>query len=338
MLHQRVADGMLVIETRNLTYIELDAVGADMWEALSEASDFDAAVDRVMSLYDADAKTIRGDLVRMTNKWVELGLGALVDGSPAPTGDDRDVNMAVPVPEPADLYLDLMVKVLCGLTSGGIEHLGARLMGKDTPLGDPSVYTLVGAVRLQNVRALIQRALDENVPGDFMECGVWRGGATILMRAVLAARQVTDRTVWVADSFAGLPEVGADGHPSDHEEWARFNGLFAAAEDDVRANFEKFGLLDDQVRFLPGWFEDSLPVAEVEQLAVLRLDADLYDSTMTALTHLYPKVSPGGYLIIDDYDRSSCRLAVHDFLETQGHHTAFQPIDWNAVWWQKPLL
>lgn len=341
VLHQRVDEGMLVVETRTLTYIELDSVGTDMWEAVCDTSDLEAAVARITALYDVDPDTASVDLGKQVDRWVELGLGVIADGSESESAEnraveDRDIAVGSSVSEPADLYLDLMVKVLCGLTAGGIPSLGARLAGRDIPDGDPAVFTMIGIPRLQNIRAVIQRALDDDIPGDLMECGVWRGGATIFMRAVLAARQVHDRTVWVADSFAGLPEVPTDGHPADKATWAEFSGCFAASEAAVRSNFELFSLLDNQVRFVPGWFEDSLPHADVEQLAVLRLDGDLYSSTMTALTHLYPKVAPGGFVIIDDYNLRSCRTAVHDYLEAHGYEVELHPIDWAGVWWRKP--
>ena len=92
--------------------------------------------------------------------------------------------------------------------------------------------------------------------------------------------------------------------------------------DQVRANFDRYGLLDDQVRFLEGWFADTLPMAPIEQLAILRLDGDLYESTMDALVPLYEKVSPGGFVIVDDYGAwEPCRKAVDDFRAQHGSPT-----------------
>ena len=338
VLHQRVDEGMLVVQTGTLTYIELDAVGADMWEAVITTRDLPTALSVLQTAYDVDAALLEDDLGQMVAKWVELGLGTVGEARPSHAHDDeRDATVAELAQEPADLYLNLMVKVLCGLTSGAVPNLGKRLAGFDVPVHDPAVFTLIGTARLRSIKALMQRALDDDIPGDIMECGVWRGGASIFMRALLAARQVSDRNVWVVDSFAGLPEVPADGHPLDQKEWSRVAGFFSVSETQVRANFDLFDLLDDQVRILPGWFEDSLPTADVQQLAVLRLDADLYSSTMTALTHLYPKVAPGGFVIIDDYFFESCRQAVHDYLDSHNLEVELHPIDWTGVWWRKPL-
>ncbi len=106
--------------------------------------------------------------------------------------------------------------------------------------------------------------------------------------------------------------------------------------DEVKASFERYGLLDEHVRFLEGWFSETLPSAPIERIAVLRLDGDLYHSTMDALTSLYGKVSPGGFVIIDDYGAvPSCAQAVHDFRSRHGIETAMIKIDWTGVYWRK---
>lgn len=337
VLSQRISEGMLVVDTRTLTYIELDRVGADMWEATTARDCLEEAAVSLQEVYDVDPVQLRTDLTRMVEHWVQLGLGDISATVPASVpGPDSDSMVSLPTLLPQDLYLDLMVKTLCGLTAGTVPNLGSRLAGFDVPSDDPAVFTLIGAARLNNIRALVRRALDDDIPGDLMECGVWRGGASIFMRAVLAAEQVHDRTVWVADSFEGLPEVTELGHPLD-QQWASYAGAIRVSEQQVRANFELFSLLDGQVRFVPGWFEESLPGLHVDRLALLRLDADLYESTMTALTHLYPKVTPGGFVIIDDWNFASCRQAVRDYLGSQNISVELHPIDWAGVWWRKPL-
>ena len=193
-----------------------------------------------------------------------------------------------------------------------------RAVGRDWP-GDAE--TMIGTARLDNLRDCVTRSLLDDVPGDFIETGVWRGGACIFMRGVLKAYGVTDRTVWVADSFEGLPKNREDSHPSDAGNllWARTQ--LAVSLEQVQANFERYGLLDEQVKFLKGWFVDSLPGAPIERLAVLRLDGDLYASTMDALEALYPKLSPGGFCIVDDYlVIDVCKQAVHDYRDAARHH------------------
>ncbi len=210
-----------------------------------------------------------------------------------------------------------------------------RQRGKDWPLFG---YTMIGMQRLDNIQTCLEDILRNDVPGDLIETGAWRGGATMLMRAVLKRYGVTDRTVWVADSFEGLPKpnvakYGADagGDLSHHE-------VLKVSLEQVQANFARFGLLDDQVRFLKGWFCDTLPGAPIEKLALLRLDGDLYESTIDALDALYHRVSPGGYVIVDDYHTwHACRKAVIDFRNQHGIEAPILDIDGSAVYWQVPL-
>jgi O-methyltransferase len=98
----------------------------------------------------------------------------------------------------------------------------------------------------------------------------------------------------------------------------------------------RYGLLDDQVRFLRGWFKDTLPDAPIRQLAVLRIDGDLYESTMDVLTHLHPKVTAGGFVIVDDYGEiASCRQAVTDYRSAHSIDNPIMPIDWTGVYWRR---
>jgi hypothetical protein len=196
---------------------------------------------------------------------------------------------------------------------------------------------MVGLRRLENVQQCIERVLADDVPGDLIETGVWRGGVCIFMRAVLKAHGVVDRTVWAADSFEGIPTPGAHSHPRDQQcALHRLNDLLAIPREEVEENFHRYGLLDDQVRFLPGWFRETLPTAPIERLALLRLDGDVYESTTDALVHLYPKLSPGGYVIIDDYLISACREAVHDFRAEHGIRAEMIDIDGAGVHWRRP--
>jgi O-methyltransferase len=209
----------------------------------------------------------------------------------------------------------------------------ARAEGRDWP---PTAETMVGAARLANVRELCVRAVREQIPGDFIETGVWRGGVTILMRGVLAALGDESRRVWVADSFDGLPVPDPERYPADAGlDWSHVEVLKVDAAQ-VRANFARYGLLDDRVRFLEGWFCDTLPGAPIEALSVLRLDGDLCQSTMDALVALEPRVSPGGFVIVDDYGGwESCRAAVDDYRAARAITAPIQTVDWTGIWWQK---
>ncbi|WP_439813623.1 TylF/MycF family methyltransferase [Zavarzinia sp. CC-PAN008] len=208
-----------------------------------------------------------------------------------------------------------------------------RAVGQDWPARGDS---MIGWARLDNLRMAIETVLAEGIPGHLIETGVWRGGACIFMRGVLQAYGVSDREVWLADSFEGLPppEVGgaaADRGDRHHEMDALRVGL-----EEVQANFRRYGLLDDRVRFLKGWFEDTLASAPIDRLAVLRLDGDMYSSTMTALHALYDRVSPGGFVIVDDYGAvKGCAQAITDFRAGRDITAPLVPIDWAGVYWRK---
>jgi O-methyltransferase len=204
--------------------------------------------------------------------------------------------------------------------------------GRDWPV---NAETMIGLRRLDNLQACVEQVLTDDVPGDLIETGVWRGGASILMRAVLAARGDRSRTVWVADSFQGLPKPSPE-HQADLGDTHWTFPQLAVPLHEVRRNFERYGLLDDQVRFLRGWFSETLADAPIESLSLLRVDCDMYGSTMDVLTALYPKLSVGGYLVVDDYGAvPACRTAVEEYRQAQGITEAINEIDWTGVYWRR---
>ncbi|MFG1481027.1 TylF/MycF/NovP-related O-methyltransferase [Xanthobacter sp. V4C-4] len=212
--------------------------------------------------------------------------------------------------------------------------VGAYTEGMLLDQTPPSGLTMTGRRRLEQLTACLHQILDEAIPGDLVECGVWRGGSAIMMAGVLAARNVSDRKVWVADSFAGLPPADSQRDYGFDSAAVNAAGLAVSLES-VRANFEELELLSDTVRFLPGWFKDTLPEAPIARIAVLRLDGDLYASTMDALNALYAKVVPGGFVIIDDYALPSCADAVRDFRAAHAITEPLQRIDYTGVFWRK---
>lgn len=155
------------------------------------------------------------------------------------------------------------------------------------------------------------------------------------MRGALAAYGDRSRNVWVADSFEGLPRPDAKFSADANSDFYRFSDVLAVSLEKVQANFEKYGLLDEHVKFLKGWFKDTLPTAPIDRLAILRLDGDMYESTIQALDALYPKVSPGGYVIVDDYYAvEECRQAVTDYREKQGITEEVVNIDGSGTFWK----
>ena len=174
------------------------------------------------------------------------------------------------------------------------------------------------------------------VPGDLIETGVWRGGAVAYMRGVLAALEVDDRTVVAADSFAGLPPPDPETYPADAGINLHMAHELAVDLDTVRENLRRLHLLDDQVEFVRGWFRDTLPGLAKRRWALVRLDGDLYESTMDGLANLYPQLSEGGYIVVDDYGEfDACRAAVDEFREAESIKLPITWIDHSGVYWSK---
>ena len=208
----------------------------------------------------------------------------------------------------------------------------ARSEGRDWPVYAP---TMIGRERLRNVRRCVETVLADRVPGDLIEAGCWRGGVGILMRGVLEAYGARGRSVWLADSFRGVPPPSEDDYPADAGDLNHTAEELAVPLEEVQGNFRRFGLLDDRVRFLEGWFKDSLPAVRDNRWAVVRLDGDLYESTMDGLVNLYPGLAIGGYLIVDDFGFPNCRAAVEDFRREHGIREEIERIDWTGVHWRR---
>lgn len=276
----------------------------------------------------------------------------------------------VPAGSGVELYLDLLKKILTNVIYGDASFskftdverqleppeagLGSHVCdydpaAREVGLDWPTVaHTMVGLKRLDNLHECMDRVLADDIPGDFIETGAWRGGVCIFMRAFLKAHGCTGRAVWVADSFEGLPEPElydvmpeasvesstVDVNQVRHGVKLLNDQVLGVSMSTVQDNFSRYGLLDEQVRFLPGWFDDTLPRAPIDRLAVLRLDGDFYQSTVDALENLYPKLSRGGFVIIDDYNIPGCRKAVDEFRAKYGVTDAIVPIDETAVYWR----
>ena len=230
-------------------------------------------------------------------------------------------------------YVELMQQALIGSHhTTGLELL-KRSEGCNWPC---DAHTMIGLPRLRNIRDCVHTALRDGIPGELMETGVWRGGACIFMRALLEALGDTSRNVWLADSFEGLPPPNESDYPADKGDNLYTFDELAVSLEQVKSHFAKYNLLDDRVKFLKGWFRDTLPTAPVSQLAVLRLDGDMYESTMDSLRACYPKLSRGGFCIVDDYGCiAACRKAIHDYRNANGIRDPIWPIDWTGIYWRK---
>lgn len=261
----------------------------------------------------------------------------------------RELRARPPSPDAESLraaYLDVLKLCLCGLggtsttsvwrdTHGSVmsrELKGAdlqiRALGVDWPLQG---LTMIGLNRLDDLQSCVEAVVREGIEGDLIEAGTWRGGASILMRATLNALGAAERCVWVADSFEGFP--APKDHPGTKE--LAVVGFLAVPLDDVKASFARFGC-QDGVRFVPGFFEETMPGLTDQRWSVVRLDGDSYEATWMTLQSLYPDLSVGGYLIVDDYGAlEECQQAVDGFRRHHGITEPLEQVDWTCVRWRR---
>ena len=307
-------------------------------------------------------------------------------------GINRDIG------NPVELYLDLMKRILVNIIYEDTPYLfygktkkpeladsfalDRRIMGEDFPT---KAHTCVGMKRLDNIQYCAEQILKNNIPGDFLEAGVGRGGASIFMRSILKVYGIKDRKVVACDAFSdnvgkkvnpvllgGLVFIlsvlskakrkklltklqrrrskddrsfPAVNDPSD--EWTDlvYFGLKnnnhmvrhspASSLKDVKSHFSRYNLFDEQTVFLKGFFEDTLQNAPVDQIALLRLDGDTYESTKTAIDNLYPKLSQGGFCIVDDYySFSDCQKAIDEYRENNNMKSELKSIDNMSCYWK----
>ena len=246
------------------------------------------------------------------------------------------------------LYIDLLKRVLTNTLFGTEPDSNEENMFRFVPkhikhYQESRAVSMLPLSRLDNLQSCISDVIAKKVPGDLIETGVWRGGATIFMRALLKLSGTNDRIVWAADSFEGLPEPDPEKFPLEAQAYrsaamTKAYDHLAVSLEEVQQNFLAFGMLDDGVRFLKGWFKDTLPSAPIGKLAVMRLDGDYYASTMDALVNLYDKLSVGGYVIIDDYAEDHwtyCRKAVDEFRDQRGIADPLIRVDKPCYYWQR---
>ena len=196
-------------------------------------------------------------------------------------------------------------------------------------------HSMMGRLRMDNLHQCLTTIQQEYIPGDLIECGVWRGGGTIFMAGFAHVNRWNDRKIFVADSFEGLPKPSLQ----QDENLDLSKGVYpelAISLETVQHNFRVYHLLNEQVVFLKGWFKDTLGDSRINQIALLRVDGDLYESTMDALRHLYDKVVRGGFIIVDDFGIKNCELAVYDFFSERGEPIPqLYKVDWTGVYWRK---
>lgn len=213
-----------------------------------------------------------------------------------------------------------------------------RRVARFTMTGRPRTYALLDAVR---------RIVEGRVPGALVECGVWRGGSVLAMLLKLRELGVADRDVYLYDTFEGMTApTGADTsayEPPALSTWRRaaaageraWSQLFdpgVFSEQQVRELLAASGYPMARLHFVRGPVESTLPGRAPERIALLRLDTDWYESTRHELEHLYPRLAPGGVLIVDDYGHwDGCRRAVDEYFAQPGVAAPrLEPIDYTG--------
>lgn len=322
---------------KNGTFMEYAKNLADELNAFNDlenperATEFTTSV-RAIHFYDGMVVIEKG--IRKPTLAVRTGEGSVYNNHPY-TQTDQEIFL-------------IKLKILGGKIPSGFDPglfyfdeallknlLKEKYTGKNWP---KDADTMIGYKRLTNIEYCVKQIVTNHIPGDMIETGVWRGGACIYMRALLDILDEKEKTVWLADSFEGLPPPDPENYPEDLGLNLNLQPELSVSLEEVMDNFAKYNLLDNRVKSLKGWFKETLPTAPVQKLSLLRLDGDLYESTMDALFYLYPKLSTGGFCIIDDWGAiPACKKAVEDYRSVFNISERIQIIDWTGVFWEKEV-
>jgi hypothetical protein len=189
-------------------------------------------------------------------------------------------------------------------------------------------YTMTSRERMYAMFQAARYVAEASVPGDIVECGVWRGGSSMMAARTLLVRGESDTRFWLYDTFEGMPppderDYGLH-HEDPHAEWRRnqrgaVNEWCYAPLEEVRTNMLGTGLAAERIELVEGKVEETIPARVPERIAILRLDTDWYESTYHELVHLFPRLVSGGVLIIDDYGQwGGVRDAVDRYLSDEG--------------------
>lgn len=217
----------------------------------------------------------------------------------------------------------------------GIDELGNSAIQPHLRNYVEYAHTLLGHERLTHLEACLTQIVAEGIKGDVLQAGCWRGGSAVFLRGVLDVLGESKRRLWVADSFSGLP-ASTCGPDIGHEMDASVYPVLSVSLDEVKEVFNKYDLLTDGVEFLPGWFSESLRHLPAKRIALLHIDADLYESTLDVLNMCYTNVVNGGFIVIDDYGiLPPCREAVDEFLSSQNTEIVPIRVGDHAAYWRR---
>ena len=238
--------------------------------------------------------------------------------------------------------------------SDGLRSLAEGLLyPQDLTMADRKIYesvapyTMTSVERILTLAAYVRSVVARGVPGDFVECGVWRGGSSMCIARTLLECGVSDRHLFLFDTYQGMT---APTNADVSLRGERVSGAFPGASEspragaysltslsEVRENLRSTGYAEQRMHFVPGPVEETIPEAAPQRIALLRLDTDWYESTIHELRHLYERVSPGGIVIVDDYGHwAGCRQAVDEFLATLDVVPVLHRIDYTCRSFVRP--
>ena len=207
-----------------------------------------------------------------------------------------------------------------------------RYSGLPDPVRTVRPYSQLSYLNLFFLQELARRVEAAELPGDFVECGVYRGGSAGVLGAE-AMKSRFARRIWLYDSFAGMPAASEQDDALSHE----IRGQFVGSVDDTKRILGRLGVPADRYRIVVGFFADTLPTAERPPIALLHIDCDFYDPVKLALETFYPVVQKGGYVVLNDYGYFlGCRTATDEFLALQAPGVTLQQIDSDAYFFQRP--
>lgn len=252
-----------------------------------------------------------------------------------------------------EMYLETLRRMVLGLSLGDFEisvvpatHVGNAKHSwgpldesrRDGGMEWPGfAFTMVGNKRLQSIKELLESIIKSNIPGDVAEMGVWRGGSSIFMRGVLRSHHQLHRKSYVCDSFSGLPPSVL--REEKNRSWD-LTPFLEVSDTVVKRNFEMLGMSDPGVVFVKGFFSATMgPLAKhlpsEAKFSLLRLDGDMYESTVDVLYNLYDRLSIGGYLVMDDWFGFPSKDACTDFFLVHGIQPKIVQVDSLSIYWRK---
>jgi len=206
---------------------------------------------------------------------------------------------------------------------------------------DFPVMSMIGMPRLDNIQKLALDCLSNNIKGDFIEAGIWKGGAIALMAGILNITKTKNRRVIGVDSFEGIPPAKPDIYPADavHLGCEKIEILLNNSLEEVKGYISRMGLDEgNNIQLIKGWFSEALPdlVRNGAEFALVRIDGDTYESTIQALENLEPCTTQGGYIIIDDYySWDGCKKATEDYRLSKVITSPLITVDWTCAYWKK---